>query len=133
MRGGDEMSRKVVHFEIPADDVERASQFYQEAFGWRLAPVPGLAYTMVETTESGPDGRPTEPGAINGGMGARQAPLTSPVITNDVDDVDEALNTVERLGGKTIQGRHAVGDMGFSGYFEDSEGNVMGLWQTARG
>jgi hypothetical protein len=40
---------------------------------------------------------------------------------------------VERLGGKTVQGRAAVGDMGFTGYFTDSEGNVVGLWQTASG
>ena len=124
------MSGKVVHFELPVDDQNRAKTFYAEAFGWNLADVPGMAYTMVTTTPSGDRG-PTEPGAINGGMAGRGGPITSPVITIDVDDIDTALATVERLGGKTVQGRAPVGDMGFTGYFSDTEGNVVGLWQTA--
>jgi predicted enzyme related to lactoylglutathione lyase len=124
------MSGKVVHFELPADDQNRAKTFYAEAFGWDLADVPGMAYTMVTTTPSGDRG-PTEPGAINGGMAGRGGPITAPVITIDVDDIDTALATVERLGGKTVQGRMPVGEMGFTGYFSDTEGNVVGLWQTA--
>jgi predicted enzyme related to lactoylglutathione lyase len=125
------MNGQVVHFEIPADDVERARGFYREAFGWQLAPVPDMDYTMVTTTPSGPEGMPTEPGAINGGMLARQGPIKGPVITVDVDDMDAALKKVQQLGAKTVTGRQAVGDMGFSAYFEDTEGNVIGLWQNA--
>jgi uncharacterized protein len=124
------MSGRVVHFELPVDDQERAKAFYAEVFGWKLADVPGVSYTLVTTTPSGDRG-PTEPGAINGGMAGRGGPITAPVITIEVADIDEALATVERLGGKTVQGRAAVGDMGFTGYFTDSEGNVVGLWQTA--
>jgi predicted enzyme related to lactoylglutathione lyase len=123
------MSGRVVHFEIPADDVDRASRFYTEAFGWQLTPTPG--YTLVATTKTGPDGVPIEPG-INGGMLARQAPVIAPVITIDVDDMDEALGKLERLGGRTVQGKLPVGEMGFSAYFEDTEGNVIGLFQAAR-
>jgi uncharacterized protein len=126
------MSGQVVHFEIPADDVERARGFYREAFGWQLAPMPEMNYTMISTTKSGSDGMPLEPGAINGGMLPRSGAITSPVITVDVDDVDAALAKLEKLGGKTVAGRQAVGDMGFTGYFADTEGNVVGLWQTAR-
>jgi predicted enzyme related to lactoylglutathione lyase len=125
------MNGQVVHFEIPADDVERARGFYREAFGWQLAPVPDMDYTMVTTTPSGPEGMPTEPGAINGGMLARQGPIKGPTITVDVDDMDAALKKVQQLGAKTVTGRQAVGDMGFSAYFEDTEGNVIGLWQNA--
>lgn len=125
------MSGQVVHFEIPADDLERAQNFYREAFGWRVTPVPDMNYTMVSTTPSGPDGRPTEPGAINGGMLAREDPVTTTVITVDVDNVNSALARLEQLGGKTVTGRQAVGDMGFSAYFEDTEGNVVGLWESA--
>jgi predicted enzyme related to lactoylglutathione lyase len=124
------MSGKVVHFEIPADDVERAQRFYGEAFGWQLQPIPQMDYTMVTTAPSDENG-PTEPGAINGGMLRRQGPITAPVIVIDVDDIDAALTRVEQLGGKTAAGRQAVGDMGFSGYFHDSEGNLIGLWQSA--
>jgi hypothetical protein len=122
---------KVVHFELPADDVERAQTFYREAFGWGMNSMPGMGYTMVSTTPTGDDGMPSEPGGINGGMLARQNPVTAPVITIGVDDIDASLATVERLGGKVALGKQPVGDMGFSAYFVDPEGNVVGLWQNA--
>src|SRR5262245_33273127 len=124
------MSGKVVHFEIPADDVDRAQRFYQEAFGWQLQPMPEMNYTLVTTTPSGDRG-PTEPGAINGGLMARQAPMLAPTIVIEVDDIDQALTLVEKLGGHIAVGRQTVGDMGYSGYFHDCEGNLVGLWQTA--
>jgi uncharacterized protein len=125
------VSGKVVHFEIPADDVERAQAFYREAFGWRIDSMPDFNYSMVGTTATDEAGRPTEPGAINGGMLPRQDPITSPVVTIDVDDIDAALARIEKLGGKTVLARQAVGEMGFSAYFTDSEGNLLGLWQNA--
>ena len=44
------MSGRVVHFEIPADDVGRAEEFYRSAFGWTLNSMPDMGYTMVSTT-----------------------------------------------------------------------------------
>ena len=125
------MSGQVVHFEVPADDLERAQRFYADAFGWQVTPLPEMSYTMVQTGPTSPDGQPSEPGMINGGMMTRGGPATAPVITIMVDDIDSALAAVEQHGGKTAVGRQAVGDMGFSAYFVDPEGNTMGLWQTA--
>jgi predicted enzyme related to lactoylglutathione lyase len=125
------MSGRVVHFEMPADDLDRAQGFYQEAFGWQVNPIPQLNYSLVSTTPVDDQGQPTEPGAINGGMLRRGSPVTSPVITVEVDDIDRALMKIEELGGKTMVGRQAVADMGFSAYFADSEGNVVGLWENA--
>jgi predicted enzyme related to lactoylglutathione lyase len=125
------MSGQVVHFEIPAENMDRAQAFYREAFGWQTASVPGMDYTLLGTAATGPDGTPTERGAINGGMLARRGPIAAPVVTIQVDDIDDALGAVERLGGQTVIGRQAVGDMGFTAYFTDTEGNLMGLWQTA--
>ena len=125
------MSGQVVHFEIPVDDMGRAQDFYRDVFGWQLTTVPEMGYTLVSTTPAGPDGRPNEPGAINGGMLSRQGPITAPIVTIDVDDIDDALATVEKLGGKAVISRQAVGEMGFSAYFTDTEGNLIGLWQTA--
>lgn len=122
---------KVVHFEVPYDDVDRAHTFYREAFGWQLQSMPGMGYTMVTTTPADESGRPSEPGSVNGGMLARQGPITSPVITIGVDDLDEALARIEKLGGSVAIGRQAVGDMGFSAYVTDTEGNLIGLWQNA--
>lgn len=124
------MSGRVVHFEIPFDDGDRARAFYQDAFGWSLIPVPEMTYTMVSTGPTGDQG-PSEPGYIGGGMMARSGPFQGPVLTVDVDDIDSALARVEELGGATVRARQEVGQMGFAAYFTDPEGNLMGLWQTA--
>jgi predicted enzyme related to lactoylglutathione lyase len=126
------MSGRIVHFEIPFDDQDRASAFYEKAFGWQLATMPGMGYTLVTTGPSGDTG-PTEPGYINGGMLQRQDPITSPALTIDVDDIEAALTTIGELGGSTVRGREPVGDMGFAAYVTDSEGNLIGLWENAPG
>ena len=121
----------VVHFEIPADDQERAGKFYREALGWRMEPVPGMDYTMVITTDMDPDtGQPTTPGGINGGMTAREGRITAPVITVDVPDINAALKAVEEHGGAVVMPRSEIPGMGYTAYFQDSEGNVMGLWEN---
>ncbi|MFI7599483.1 VOC family protein [Actinoplanes sp. NPDC049681] len=122
---------KVVHFEVPFDDAERAHGFYREAFGWQLATMPGMGYTLVTTTPTDENGRPGEVGGINGGMLARQGAITGPVITIGVEDLDDSLARIEKLGGKVEIGRQPVGDMGFSAYVRDTEGNLIGLWQNA--
>lgn len=125
------MSGRVVHFEIPADDLDRAREFYRTAFGWELTPVPDLDYTMVQSTPTDERGMPTQPGSINGGMFRREEPVTGPVIVVDVEDIDKAMETIEALGGSMVVPRQPVGEMGFAAYFRDCEGNVIGLWQNA--
>ena len=121
-----------MHFEIPADNVKRAQTFYEKTFGWRMNPMPGFDYTMVSTSPSGPDGMPSAPGMINGGMGKRGGPLRAPVVTINVEDIDKIAKDIAKNGGKLVQKKQPVGDMGFTAYFTDSEGNTVGLWQTAR-
>ncbi|MDQ4148806.1 MAG: VOC family protein [Actinomycetota bacterium] len=123
------MPNRVVHFEIPADDVSRAQDFYRQTFGWDINEMQGAGYTLLGTAPSDEGGTPAEPGAINGGMLKRQGPITNPVITVEVPDIDEALETIERCGGQVALGKFSVGDIGFSAYFIDSEGNTLGLWQ----
>ena len=125
--------RKVVHFEIPADDVERAKKFYGSSFGWELETMPmgDGEYTSVKTTAVDEQTQmPTDPGAINGGMFQRDERLTSPVITIDVDGIDDALKQIEDAGGSTVQPRTPIPGMGAFAYFKDPEGNVLGLWET---
>ena len=126
------MSGRVTHFEIPADDVDRAQAFYREAFGWRIQSIPEMNYTLVSTTEIDDSGAPKEPGAINGGLMTRGGAFTAPVITVETDDIDDTLLTIEKLGGAVAAPKMTVGDMGFAAYFTDTEGNVIGLWQNAR-
>ena len=126
------MSNSVVHFEIPADDFERAQSFYQNAFGWNMQHMPEMQYTMVMTTESNEQGMPANPGSINGGMGKRQSPHNEhPTVTIGVDDIDKAVEAITAAGGSALGDKMAVGEMGWAAYFTDSEGNVIGLWQNA--
>lgn len=129
---GTTMSGPVVHFEIPADNVERARKFYQKTFSWEMQPMPEMNYTMVRTTPADASGMPKEPGAINGGMASRGGPVKSTVVTIGVDNIDQVLKTVAKNGGKTVVGKQSIGPMGFTAYFQDSEGNVVGLWQAAK-
>src|SRR5512136_3122580 len=94
------MKARVSHFEIPAEKVERARKFYSEAFGWQITPVPDMEYNMVGTVPSDEKGMPKECGAINGGMMKRSADVKHPIITIEVDDVEESLRKVKNLGGK---------------------------------
>lgn len=122
----------VVHFEIPADDPKRASTFYKKAFGWSAEEFQGMSYWMLQTTDVDEKTRmPKTPGSINGGMGKRGTPLKNIVVTISVADIDKALEKIEKLGGKTVQKKQSIGEMGFTAYFKDSEGNVVGLWQSS--
>lgn len=121
---------RVVHFEVPYDDADRARAFYSEVFDWDIRPVPDFQYNFVQTGPVEDSGIPTDPGYIGGGMFQRQGDLGTPVITIDVDDMTEALNAVNEHGGTTVGEPQQVGDMGIAAYFKDSEGNLMGLWQS---
>jgi hypothetical protein len=125
------MSSRVVHFEIPFDDADRARSFYREVFDWQIQPMPEMDYNMVSTGPTSDQGMPSEPGFIGGGMLQRQAPVTAPVITLQVDDIDAAVVAIEKHGGSAVGEKLAVGEMGFAAYFNDCEGNLMGLWQNA--
>jgi uncharacterized protein len=125
------MGGRVVHFEIPYDDGERARRFYGETFGWQLEEMPGMDYTLVMSGPSGDRG-PSEPGFINGGMLARGASAApGPVVVIDVDSIDAKLIKIEETGGSVLVPKQPVGAMGFTAYVKDSEGNVIGLWETA--
>jgi predicted enzyme related to lactoylglutathione lyase len=125
------MSGKVVHFEIPFDDGDRARSFYASVFGWQVMEMPDMGYTIVSTGPTDPETGPSEPGFVNGGMFAREDASRAPNIVIDVPDIEAALKAAGEAGGSTVSERMAVGDMGFAAYFKDTEGNTVGLWQNA--
>jgi hypothetical protein len=75
---------------------------------------------------------PKEPGAINGGMTKRTKDVAAPIITIHVGSIDEYIKKIEAAGGKAVMPKQEVPDMGFYSYFIDSEGNVIGLWETMK-
>ena len=124
---------KVVHFEIPADDVARAEKFYKDVFGWDIQKIPmpgGSEYIVVKTVESDEKQMPKEAGAINGGMMKRTPDMKGPVIVIDVPNLMEHLKKIKANGGKVIMPTQKVMDMGLYARVKDTEGNIIGVWQN---
>ncbi len=113
------MPHTIVHFEVPAEDVGRAKKFYHDLFGWNLEDMGG-DYTIINTGDGGP----------NGGMMKRMAPGQQ--ITNyfSVEDVDEYTRKAQSLGAKVLMPKTPVPQMGWFSQLQDTEGNVIALWQV---
>lgn len=127
------MSRfKVVHFEIPADDLERAKNFYREVFKWEMLDVPEVGYVIVRTVDVDDKSVPQEAGAINGGMVRRDSILSMPSLSIRVDNIDEVLGIIRESGGTVIKNKTPVGDIGAMAYFKDTEGNILSLWESPK-
>ena len=127
----DSIMNKVVHFEIPYNDQARAQKFYQDVFGWQIEKFPEMDYYMITTTPT-ENMKPKEPGAINGGMLKKDPTGEHPVLVIDVSSVDEHIKKVESSGGKTVMPCIKVGDFGLYARVSDTEGNVIGIWQTLK-
>ena len=115
------MTGKVVHFEIPIDDDARAVAFYTKAFSWNLERWGPVEYW---TTTAG------EGEGIGGALTKRSDDVASLMFYIDVDDITVALNAVEAAGGRRLSDRMPIPTVGWSAFFEDSEGNKVGLFQS---
>jgi predicted enzyme related to lactoylglutathione lyase len=117
------MSNPIVHFEIPADDLERARTFYTSVFGWKISDPWKMEYFMVETRDHHGDG-------INGGMMKRKAPGQPFTNYIAVDEINDILAQVTAKGGILAMPKTEIGPgMGWIAAFKDPEGNIMGLHQ----
>jgi predicted enzyme related to lactoylglutathione lyase len=120
--GEAEMPR-VIHFEIPVDNVERAVKFYSDVFGWKIQKWGPQDYWLVETGEKG------QPG-INGAMTKRMEPTTNTVNTIDVPLLDEYLTRITKGGGKVLTSKTAIPGVGYFAYCQDTEGDAIGVLQS---
>lgn len=117
---------KVVHFEIPYDDKDRASKFYSEIFGWKLLDIPEMEYTLIHAAETDPNHMVMEKGAINGGMFQRNDAARDPLIVIGVKSIDETIKNVVSAGGKIVTPKRPIPNGSYA-RVSDSEGNVIGL------
>ena len=123
------MDHTVVHFEIPADQPERAVKFYRELFGWEVKPMGGpMDYSLVETVPTNAQGMPTRAG-VNGGIMRRMMPGQAPINYIAVEKVDEFTRKAERLGAKVVMPKRPVPGMGWFAQLTDTEGNMFAIWQ----
>lgn len=119
----------VVHFEVPADDLKRAQEFYNKTFGWKTTADMGSTL-IVNTSETGEDGFPIKPGRINGDIFKRDDQLKQPLIVIDVANIEEKTKEIEANGGTKLTDKIEIPEMGWCLYFKDTEGNVLGIWQS---
>ena len=115
---------RVIHFEIPADNPERAVEFYREVFGWKFQKWEGPTEYWLVTT--GPKDQP----GINGGLLRRPHPGWGTVNTVDVASVDSATASIEKQGGKIVMPKMAIPGVGYLAYCQDPEGNAFGIMQA---
>jgi predicted enzyme related to lactoylglutathione lyase len=120
---------KVVHFEIPFDNKQRAMKFYTDAFGWRLADMPEMNYVMASTVDVDDRHMPKEPGAINGGLFQRPAEAPNPTLYLGVSSLDSTIEKVKQAGGSVVTPNTPIPGMGAYARVKDTEGNVIGLYQ----
>ena len=117
----------IIHFDISADDVLRAKNFYEKLFGWKIEKFPTgpTEYYLIETlAKTGKKG-------IGGGLAKREKKYQQ--ITNfiEVDSIDEAIAKVKELGGEIVEPKSPIPDLGFIAGCKDTEGNVFGIMQVS--
>lgn len=113
---------RVIHFEITADDPQRAVRFYEQVFGWTTKRWGG-AHETYWLMNTGPS---DEPG-IHGGILRRVEGFPSTVNSIGVALVDEFVKKVVGAGGKLVRPKMAIPGVGYQAYCFDTEGNLFGI------
>ncbi len=124
----------VVHFEMPAEDRNRMAKFYSGVFGWQTQMFGEEMgnYVTVSTTDTGADGRPKNPGAINGGFFPKTKENPTMSIVIGVDDINAHAKKVAAAGGKVMGEPVDIPGIGLYVSFVDTEGNRLSLLQPKR-
>lgn len=115
--------------------MKRAKKFYEEVFGWKVAPVPGSGgdYHSAITVASDESGEPKVLGGINGGFYKRGTHgLTGTFLEIRVHSIEDHLKKIEKAGGSTVLPRGPISDFGFFAVVKDTEGNTVGLWEDVK-
>ncbi len=112
-----------IHFDLSADNPERAAEFYRSAFGWTVEKWAGPEdYWMIHT------GDEADPG-ITGGIAGRISPNDTTNVVFDVPSVDDAAKAVEASGGTIREPKKAIPGVGYLVMCKDTEGNTFGIMQ----
>lgn len=114
---------KVIHFEIPAVDAERAVKFYESAFGWKFDKYGQMDYYLATA------GDDKEPG-INGAITIKGALTTATTNTIGVASFEDAVKKIVAAGGEVLMPKTAVPGIGYMAYCKDTEGNIFGIMQS---
>ena len=113
---------RVIHFEIPTKEPEKAKQFFQKVFGWEIERWGEIPYWLITT------GKQQEPG-INGALMLSKKDHSGIINTISVVDIDETTKAIRTAGGEVLQEKMAVPGIGWHIYFRDLDGNILGAKQ----
>jgi uncharacterized protein len=123
------MDHTIVHFEIPANDIEKLKLFYESVFGWKIELAPGpIEYWLIQTVPVDENGMLLRSG-VNGGLYKKQVPEGKPINYFSVESISDFLAKIEKLGGKVIQPKQEIPNVGWIAAAEDPEGNEFALIQ----
>ena len=126
------MDQTIVHFEIPANDVQKLKQFYSKLFGWKIEKTPGpIEYWLIGTVPTDEKGMLLRPG-VNGGLYKKERAENKPVNYISVDSIDKSIELVKTLGGKIVQGKQEVMGVGWVAIALDPEGNQIAMLQPTQ-
>ena len=120
----------VVHFEIPADDVDRARKFYSTLFGWKIEKAEvkkdgaSMDYWMISTS-----GISNDKSSLGGGIMKRQDPKQPNLNYIGVDSIDDYSTRVNELGGKVVMPKTEISGYGYFAVCMDTENNAFALWE----
>ena len=124
------MDHTIVHFEIPADNLEKMTKFYRDLFGWKIEKLPGPTdYWSVQTVPVDEKGMPMRSG-VNGGMMKRQNSQHKPVNYISVESVEKYSKKVVKLGGQIVVPKLGIPGLGWWALALDPEGNQIGLFEV---
>ena len=116
---------KIVHFELPFDDAERANKFYADVFGWKSSTWDGPEEYYLQDT-----GGDDEPYGIGGALIARASAVNfgGTLVVINVDDLDAYVSKVMAAGCEIVTARTVIPGVGWFANFRDTEGNVVGMF-----
>jgi hypothetical protein len=126
------VTNHIAHFEIFADDVERARKFYEQVFAWRFEAAGPPDFYLIFT------GTAVEHGISRGLIAKRQAPAAPGAIngfrcTISVSSITDAVAAIKTAGGKLRSAIIDIPDVGRVAEFADTEGNIVCAMQYAPG
>ena len=127
----------IVHFEIPADDVERARKFYSNLFGWKIEMIEvkkdgaSMDYWIISTSRESKESS-EKSSHLEGGLIKRQHPQQPNLNYISVTSIEEYSNKVKELGGKVVLPKTEITGYGFFALCIDTENNAFALWQSKK-
>ncbi len=113
----------ICHFEVSAEDIERAKRFYNKVFDWKFEKDANMDYWMISTTDS--EGKP----GLGGGLMKRENFPAGIMNYIDVNNIAETLKKIEKEGGKILVPQSPITNVGYFAVFMDTEQNTFCLFK----